>query len=375
MPFMFKNKGVLAVLLILCIALSACVQENAEKPTSSQAIALTPEKPNYSTQEVKLADFLISLDKSASIVLPKQTNVAWENGHGIFMESLVRSGDVVKKGDVLMRFEVTADNVAMEELQLQLKRTLEAYKDNKALKETAIENAKKAAVGLTAHELILAEQNIEKLQVDYERYVYQTEKTIQGIRKSINDIEEHVAENTLIAPHDGIVKDVTKLREGDDVYGGAVLVSLYALDSVYLRTDDLGYQLRYGMDVEITVTVQEHTKTLQSRVVSTPNMLPAELRGRYTFLNIDLTNLSEEEFEGFINAFSRVNIRYNCTSVAIKDVIVIRSKAIYKGADGDYVYIFEDGIAKKRYVQVGMESDGYAWIIDGLSEGQTLILD
>lgn len=375
MPFMFKNKGILVILLILCIALSACVQENAETPAPAQPVQLAPEKPNYSTQNVKSADFLISLDNSASIVLPKQTNVAWENGHGIFVESLVRSGDVVKKGDVLMRFEVEADNVAMEELQLQLKRTLESYKDNKSLKEMAIENAKKSAAGLTAHELVLAEQNIEKMQVDYERYVYQTEKAIQGIRDSIYDIEEHVAENTLVAPHDGIVKDVTKLREGDDVYGGAVLVSLYALDSVYLRTDDLGYQLRYGMDVELTVTVQNQSKTLQSRVISTPNILPKELRGRYTFLDVDLTNLSQEEFEVFINVFSRVDIRYACTSIALKDVIVIRTKSVKKDNDGNYVYILEDGLAKKRYVQVGMESDGYAWIVDGLSEGQVLILD
>ena len=42
---------------------------------------------------------------------------------------------------------------------------------------------------------------------------------------------------------------------------------------------------------------------------------------------------------------------------------------------GEYVYVLEDGIVKKRYVVTGFSNSSQVWILDGLSAGQTLVLD
>ena len=49
--------------------------------------------------------------------------------------------------------------------------------------------------------------------------------------------------------------------------------------------------------------------------------------------------------------------------------------AIKKDESRRYVYILDGETVKKRYVVEGENNMSTTWILDGLTEGQTLILD
>jgi multidrug efflux pump subunit AcrA (membrane-fusion protein) len=59
----------------------------------------------------------------------------------------------------------------------------------------------------------------------------------------------------------------------------------------------------------------------------------------------------------------------------LSGVMVLPSAAVYNEDGRRFVYLYEDGIMKKRYVTVGMSSVDSVQILDGLAVGQKVVLD
>ena len=373
---MLKNKWLVGGLLAVCMLLSACTKsEKAEKPLLT-GVLMDSQQTNYNTEIVQKTDWVIEQANSASVFFPRTTTFVWENGDAVFVESYVARNGVVKKGDVLMRFEVEEDYVAMQELQLQLKRTTEAYRGDKVIKETEIANAKKAMEDLTSHSLTIAKQNLEKLQAAYGQFVYNSEKSIRNIQEQIAEIEARVADNEIVAPHDGIVSNLAYYAKGDDVENGEVLLSLYDTNYLYLRVNDAGYKLRYGMEVSVDVILRKDIVTLPAKVVSTPAILPWETGQDYALLELDLTSVSEEMYDEALKNIGKSAFQYSCITFELNDVLLINKNAVHSDVEKkSFVYVLENDIVCKRYISIGAQNNGMVWVIDGLSEGQVLVLD
>lgn len=373
---MLKNKWLMGGLLAVCMLLSACGKtQTAEKPLLT-GVLMDSQQTNYNTETVQRTDWVIEQANSAAVLFPRTTTFVWENGDAVFQESFVSRNAVVKKGDVLMSFVVEEDYVAMQELQLQLKRTTEAYSGDRKIKEAAIANAKKAMEDLTSHSLTIAQQELEKLQADYEQFVYNSEKSIQNIQEQIAEINERVADNQIIAPHDGIVTNLSYYAKGDDVENGEVLLSLYDTNYLYLRVNDAGYKLRYGMEVSVDVSLGKEVVTLPAKVVSTPAILPWETEQNYTLMEMDLSSLSEEVYDQALKNIGKCAFQYSCITFEVKDVLLISKQAVHTDEEKkNFVYVLENDLVCKRYISVGAQNNGMIWVIDGLSEGQVLVLD
>ena len=372
---MLKNKLIMGGLLAVCVLLGACSKVETEKPLLSGQL-MESEQTNYNTETVQISNWTVEQVNSAAIILPRTTTFVWENGEASFVDAFVSRGDIVKKGDVLMQFVVEEDYVAMQELQLQLKRTTEAYKSDKEVKEIEIANAKKATEGLTSYALTIAQKKLEKLQAAYEQFVFNSERTIRDIQERINEVQERAADNTFVAPHDGIVESIAYMVSGDEVEIGVPLLTLYDINYLYLRTADAGYKLRYGMDVAIDIAYGRTQLTLPGRVISTPNMLPFEVDPGYAMLEIDLSSLTEEEYWAAMDMYTKFSIQYSCTTIELQDLMLISDDAVKVDEEKKaYVNVLENGIIGKRYISIGAEFGSQVWVIDGLSEGQTLIID
>ena len=66
---------------------------------------------------------------------------------------------------------------------------------------------------------------------------------------------------------------------------------------------------------------------------------------------------------------------YYSEEESVKQVVMVDRSAVHKDDNGSYVYILNDGILQKRYVLCGLSNVDHVWIIDGLTEGQTLVLN
>ena len=76
---------------------------------------------------------------------------------------------------------------------------------------------------------------------------------------------------------------------------------------------------------------------------------------------------------------TRKNLRPNMTAIlkianyGNKDAIVIPVKAIQKSEDGDYVFVDDNGSAKRKNIKVGKTYNGESEILSGLKAGDRLI--
>jgi multidrug efflux system membrane fusion protein len=59
----------------------------------------------------------------------------------------------------------------------------------------------------------------------------------------------------------------------------------------------------------------------------------------------------------------------------ISRAVIVPASAMQTGPDGAFVYVAENGIAKLRRVVAGPISDGVVTILDGVSGGETVIVE
>ena len=58
-----------------------------------------------------------------------------------------------------------------------------------------------------------------------------------------------------------------------------------------------------------------------------------------------------------------------------ENTLLIPQESYYADDSGDYCYIIKDGVIEKRYITIGVSSDEYVEIIDGLRAGDVVITD
>ena len=69
---------------------------------------------------------------------------------------------------------------------------------------------------------------------------------------------------------------------------------------------------------------------------------------------------------------SDVTVSYRSTDM--KDVLVVNKSAVYHDSKGDYVYVYTNGNSIKRYVQTGGNNATVVWIVNGLVEGDLVVI-
>lgn len=355
-----------ALCLTAVISLTACGEEKASDQPLLQSTLMASEQANYKTVQVTKGEYVKDTAGIAGIVYLLETSLFWEGGEASYEDALVRQGDRVEEGQVLMTFNVEGEQTELENLKLQLQRAKEDFEEENGERLKEITVAKNKTENLTGHDLQIANLSIEKLQAAYEGFVYQFEWNKANLEESIADMEKEIVDNSIRAPFDGVIDQVITFNEGDMVVQGQVMIRMYSTDKVLLRADDNSGKLRYNMDVTIETGSKDDPKFFTGKVIVAPNILPATLTQNLTIVELN-EEVTEKDLLG--------SIKYHCTTEIIQDILVAEKGAVNR-EDGEYfVYVLNDDMVQKRYVKTGFENSEVVWILDGLSEGQTLIVD
>lgn len=351
----------LAVLLLL----GGC-KDSKEEQTLYSADLAAPGQANYEAMQAAEGEYVKSATGDASLYYPTTAELFWEKDNARFREVLVKKGQEVKKGDVLIAFDVEVSNADMQELSLNLTRTIEAAETGKSERLSAINEAKRAAEGLNGHELEIALLKAEKLQAEYEEFVYQSEFQAAQYRERIAQLESEMENNALIAPFDGVIDNVESYNIGDQVEANQVLVRMHATDKYYLSVKDTAGNLRYNMEVTIEAGKKDNTKTYDGKVVTAYNALPASVPEGHSLIKL-YDDVAAENLEG--------NLKYQCDVEKLQKVLLVNRSVVSSEDKKSYVYVLDDDMIQKRYIVQGLRNVDTIWVLDGLSEGQNVIVD
>lgn len=354
----------LAIVLMMVISLTGFATGNEQILVSDELVST--EQSDHKTVQVEIGDFEKETTGKAAVYYLMKRSLYWENNTAYFKEVRVERGQEVKAGDVLMVFETEENLVELETLRLKLTRTKEDTEEQSAEKLEEINAAKFELDYLQGYDLQIAELKIEKMQAAYEQFMYQKDKELRQLQKQIDEINKAAEKNVLTAPFDGVISDVVKLYEGDQVAKGRYLISMYAADRLLLKADDSMEKLRYNMEVTVELGKTDDLKQYQGKVIVAPNILPSAVSNNLTLIEL-YDDVSIDELSG--------NIKYSGITESAYNVLYVPRKAVQWENSKEYVYLLDGDSIRRRYIKIALDTTEGMWVLEGLYEGQTLIVD
>ena len=359
-----------ALCMVFAMFAAGCSQKQETSGDFKEGF-LTPEKTNYKTVKVQMSGYERVRTGTANAIFPLQFELRWEEDGTYYQEAAVTVGQAVKEGDPLVYFRREEDRIALETLKLQLKRKQESCAAEDARRLAAIAAAQEnrntlQEQGATAYELETARLNGEKLQVEYEQFLYTSGKELARLEEQLTEMEQAAQRNVLLAPHDGVIDSVARLQTGDKVARGQVLITMHATDKVLLKAERSSENLRYNTDVIIRIGNIDSPSIYTGKVIVAPNILPTGASQDMTLIEVD-QEIAEKDLKKVI--------KYEGTVEALSNVLVVDQRAVQREAGKFYVRILDGDTVQKRYVAAVKVNTEKMWILDGLSEGQLLIVD
>jgi HlyD family secretion protein len=316
------------------------------------------------------------------------------------LKILKRPGDQLHKGDAILELDVSQSVLALEKLNEQL-----AIKENQqGQRKLELENKlielqgqiKVKTLDLKSYELKAAQQRqlhqaglssqdeLRKAEVLEEKTRIElkqlegtsanaeraTQSQLEGLALEIRILQKERAEAqrqlelaTTKADRDGVLTWVVA-EEGATVRKGDVIARLADLSSFRVEatvSDVHASRLRIGMPVKIRVNEQDYLEG------SVSNILPTIKEGVVTFF-VSLADRS--------NRLLRSNLRVDVFIVTDRQQRALRIKrgAFAGGAGQQDVFVIRGGVALRTPVRLGLASFDYYEVLEGLAEGDEVII-
>ena len=358
---MSRNKACAALIAaVLALGVPALATEDLIAPERIVADVV-----KYNTATVEKGSFSRSMGAGVSEYYPLTTAVTYEGDTAVYDAVFYRRGQEVKKGDPIMRVHVEYDKVAMEEKALSLERTKRAYEDDKTARKEEMDALQRslAAERDSVNREILS-LRIKKSRLQAEQAAASYEYSIAQAEKEIAELEARHSVTEITSPVDGVVADITFLREGSRIYNGQYICTIASQDVMFLAASDA--RLRYGMDVTIETGNNRERVTYPGRVVAASDCL-RNVDSTLALIQVDVPEGEKVNWR---------NPKVNADYIYVGNVLIVNRRGITMEG-GHYIVtrLTEDGVTQKRYVNQGLFTPNEAWILQGLNEGDVIIID
>lgn len=286
---------------------------------------------------------------------------------GVIEEMHVILGQEVKAGDPLITLDTEAETERMETLRRQLEEleTNTAYEQELAGIDLAILDAEWRQLQKQGDETAIA---LKQLDIEEKKLELALAADLRALEKEqliseLERLETEIKKNVLCAPFDGRVAYMSnEWRHGDYVSAFTPLIYLaddtqLLVESDYISNTTLGSahavyahigSKRYAM----TATPLDEKKNM-AQVLS-----GVKLVRQFTF------DEPSEELEAGQYAVICVESSYR------SNVLLVPTNTLYTADRTRYLYVMEDGVRVRREVKVGVTTDWYTQITEGLQEGE-----
>lgn len=349
---------------------------------------------------------------SHPILSPQLRNV-WQ----VTIQSVLADGTLVKKGDVVLEF----DRATMEEdlrereaelavAEASLTRVREQLADENFGRVLAVQRAEMdvelAKLNVVEGVNLISKLDLEKKKVELTRAELQLELRrkesvsfekkraatleverlkVQTAKQKVDDLREQLGLMQVRAPADGVLYApytrlnwmMSKAAPGVVVRPGDKILEIPELEdfnvSLYVRQRDATL-LKLGDEATVVPTMFPDAR-IKAKVVSKDEF--STTRNARTGTSTEQGNLKEVKV---VLELERTDLRLrpggtvraDISTVLAKDVLSVPLAALAEGPDG-YRATFKDGREVK--VKVGQTSTTHAQVLEGLSEGQQVLVE
>ncbi len=355
------KKGFLTLLVTALLILTACGQKEEGRHGKLER----PQVKGVKIAAVEKVTVKEYYDASGT-VKAKNTALVSSKVMGEVKEILVKEGQRVKKGDILLRIsspDIDAKvNQALEALE-EAKRGVRMAEENLALMEKTFQRYSKLYEGKA-----ITEQEFDEIKTKREITILRLEqarKTLKRAEASVKEAEAFRDYTVIKSPVSGVVAD-KMIDVGSMAAPG---VPLFIIEEPYYRVEvpvdeTLQGIVKPGMEVDVFIdSIGYGTKGRVSEIVH--RIDPAT---RSFIVKVDI-NKTVSGLRGGL--YSTVKIPVSET----RRLLIPLSALIERGEVRGVYVVDQKGIIKMRLIRTGKERNGMIEVLSGLNEGERIIVD
>jgi RND family efflux transporter MFP subunit len=308
----------------------------AELMAADPEFAKAAKKPLLiTTIPARKGEFTHFVEVTGSVLSKKNVNISSET-LGRIIEIPVVEGMRVSKGQILAKIDAEAIQRSMEEMENSL-----------SLARTVFEK----------------QERLWNQKIGTEIQYLEAKSRKEGLEKSMSSMRTQLAKAVVRAPFNGTVETV-RVRAGELVQPGSQMIQFVGESDLFIEADIsesyIGV-LAKGDSVEINFP--SINKTIATKVSATGSIINPNNR---TFkVEVFLPSLPEVK----PNMISVLKIQ----DYSNKETVVVPAHLILADTKGDYLFVVENGVAKKKYVTRGYTSGEETQIVEGLVGTEILV--
>jgi membrane fusion protein (multidrug efflux system) len=263
---------------------------------------------------------------------------AYPQAQGIITALNVSVGQHVSKGQVLAQLDnsVLKQNVLQVETQVNLARTL-----------------------------FQRQKNLWDQKIGTEVQYLQAQANLQSAEKQLEGIRQQADMYRIKSPINGTV-DQMDLKLGQAAQPGTTGIRIVNADLLKIKADvPESYAGKVATGNTVRVLIPDANDSLVTKITFAAKVIDPVSRS----------------FPIEVKLPSRKTLRPNMTAVlkiadySNNSVITVPIKAIQSSEAGTYVYVNENGVAKRKTVKQGATSSGQSEILSGLTSGDQVIVE
>ncbi|MBI1184447.1 efflux RND transporter periplasmic adaptor subunit [bacterium] len=335
---------------------------------------------------------------------------------GEIIELRVALGQLVKKGDLLLKIQpdiyqaaVNQSRAALNNVKAQLKASEAAYKQAQARAENARKNFERNKDLLAKK--VITQVDYDASEMDFlvaEQQSAAAYEQLQSSKFSVESAEASLKENTdrlsktiIYAPISGTVSSLS-VEKGERVVGTnqmagteimrianlrvmEVLVEVSEIDitrikendSARIEIDAFPNRLFAGVITEIAKTAKNATLQTGSEQSSSFEVKARILADSYRDLIDDSTQTpfmpGMSAMVDIVTATHKNVLAVPILAVTTRDIKDADSKNKRNEKQEEIVFVYKDGMASEQTVKTGIQNDFYIEVTEGLSEGAEII--
>ena len=300
-------------------------------------------------------------------LVPAQTADISATMTGKVAEVNVEEGAAVSEGQILAKLDDS-------QLSAQLSQAQATYNGSKQSLEQAKINMDNAKAALDRTKVLYAEGAVAKVQLDADQKAYDLAKSqyeasaVSGTgaaKASVESVSVQLGNTVIKSPISGIVvsKNITV---GETAAAGSTLITIADMSVLKLKgtvsQEALPY-IKQNDKVELTVDIYPD-QTFEGTVSHIGAMSVST--GAYFPVEISMENT--KQLPSGISAHANLKAGSN-------NRILVPLKCVVSNNGDSYLFIIEDGIAKKTNVVTGLKNEEEIEIIKGLNGGELVAAD
>jgi HlyD family secretion protein len=394
-----KKKIIWIGLIVLVIAIAAYSMTASKKPITVEI---------GTVEKGTIQEFV---EETAVVQLKNETAVYATEG-GKVLESMVEIGQEVKAGDVLLRMDAESMALQIKNLEAQKQAVAAQYaaaKEPASAAEISRLNAQVRAAEITYNEakrlmdnnyalyqsgavslevyqsakasfasaeagLEAAKSSLEIAQSSLSGNVKkQFEAQLAGIQANIEILQKKRTDLSVASPINGVVL-TENIQKGAIVQPGMLLFEIGDRSGMYLESDILIDDIANIKEGSV-VLIENDDLDIKDAKGTVQKIYPKAF-SKMSDLGIAQKRVKIEiEFNDTISDLkSGYDMTVKIITASNENALLIDEKAIFEYEGKDHVFVNENGVARLRAIEKGLESDDRVEITAGLKEGEKVIL-